>query len=55
MKKVNLNELIIKNNFSELSEKCMITVDGGCGCAGGYIFRRGFISPSFSVTPSWYE
>ena len=55
MKTINLNEIIIKNNFLELSEKCMISIDGGCGFAGGNIFIRGRMSPSFSVTPSWYK
>lgn len=34
MKKVNLNEINIEDNFTELTEKCLMAVDGGCGGSG---------------------
>lgn len=34
MKKVNLDEIRIEDNFTELSENCLMAVDGGCGGSG---------------------
>ena len=34
MKKVNLDVIRIEDNFTELSENCLMAVDGGCGSSG---------------------
>lgn len=34
MKKVNLNEIRMEDNFAELNENCLMAVDGDYGCCG---------------------
>ena len=35
MKKVDLSQFDLKENFVELSEECQLAVDGGCGFGSG--------------------
>lgn len=46
MKKVNLDEIRIEDNFMELSENCLMAVDGGCGGTGCGSITEGIRFPT---------